>query len=243
MDHLGIALALGLALGLRHAMDPDHIAAVSAVVSRSPRFATSWLLGACWGLGHALTLFLAGAGVIALKGAIPAFWDAALEFSAAAMLVALGSWNLRGLKTRRDGGLLEHSHPHAHDGEHAHRHAAAAPVEHAHVHAHSPLEALLRAAGAAGSLRAFGIGALHGLAGSSAAVLLAAAAIGGPRASIAYLAVFVAGTFAGMLWLSAIMGLAMARAAERWSIEDRIVPGAGAVSLSLGLYMMYRAVF
>lgn len=240
MRHLGAVLALGFALGLRHALDPDHLAAVAAIVSRSRRFGASWLLGAFWGLGHTATVFAAGCAIILLRLGVPERLGAAFEFLVGAMLAALGLMNLYG----RGLGLLgirEHAHEHAHGDGHAHAHRGAESGQHSHRHAHSErLESLMRTAGKAQLARAFGAGLVHGLAGSTAVALLVLAAIPEPRGAVAYLAVFGLGTLLSMAGLSTAMEAAMLWAARRFELGRALVSGAGAVSLGLGLYIMYE---
>src|SRR6059058_301066 len=98
-------LGLGLILGLRHALDPDHIAAVSTIVSESRSVRRSSLIGTFWGLGHTVSLFVAGVLVITLKVQISdrvALW---MEFAVALMLIFLGLKatlrSLRGWKLHR----------------------------------------------------------------------------------------------------------------------------------------------
>ncbi|MBI4385807.1 MAG: high-affinity nickel-transport family protein [Elusimicrobia bacterium] len=246
MTSLGLAVTLGFVLGLRHAMDPDHIVAVSTFVSRGRRFGSSWLLGACWGLGHTATVFIAGAPVILLKWTVPPTLESGLELVVGMMLVALGVANLRSFLAGA-GGAREHSHEHAH-GDPRHRHhvggdgSHGGEAAHVHPHAHSPaLEALRTRIDGRLGLRSFSVGVVHGLAGSSAIALMVPAAIPEPRAGLAYLAVFGLGTLVGMVALSALMEWGMLRALARWRAERWLVSGSGAVSLAIGLYIMYRS--
>src|SRR5271170_4503168 len=121
---LAIAL-LGLLLGMRHATDPDHVIAVTTILSRERRLAVAARIGVVWGLGHTLTVLLVGAAIIVFKIAIPARLGLAMEFAVAVVLILLGvgaAANLiRGATTRmrggssRDDGLVVHAHAHAHD--------------------------------------------------------------------------------------------------------------------------------
>src|SRR2546421_2600836 len=156
-------LGLGLVLGLRHALEPDHVAAVSTIVSESKSLRRSSLIGTFWGLGHTVALLLVGIFVIALKFQISprlALW---MEFIVALMLILLGSRAL--LKSLRDYKV--HVHRHTHDGtEHIHVHLHR-PGEHRHGHRH------LIKVGA----RPFFIGLVHGMAGSGALTILVLATI------------------------------------------------------------------
>lgn len=97
-------LGLGLLLGLRHAADPDHVVAVTAIASRTRRILPAMLLGSVWGLGHTLTLFAVGAGIIVFNWAVPPRLALALEFCVALALVVVGLLNL-GRHGRRDSEL------------------------------------------------------------------------------------------------------------------------------------------
>ena len=101
-------LALGLVLGLRHAADPDHVVAVTAITARTRRATPAALLGAVWGLGHTLTLFLVGVAIIVFNWTVPPRVGLTLEFIVALALVIVGLWNLRGGRhSHDDAGLGE----------------------------------------------------------------------------------------------------------------------------------------
>lgn len=239
MHSLIPALGLGFLLGLRHATDSDHLVAMSTLVSRSKRFGASWLFGALWGLGHSLTIFVVGVLIVGLKIAIPERIGAGLEFSVGVMLFALGIANIAGFGLNQLG-IHEHSHEHEH-GEGHHHHPDGDPVRaHSHTHAHSPaIESVAKAAGANQLWRSFGVGLVHGLAGSSAVALLVLAAIPGLASQLLYLALFGVGTLAGMMGLSTIMEGAFFLAVRRFNVERWIAAGSGYVSAGFGLYIMY----
>lgn len=88
------AVALGFVLGLRHALDPDHLVAVSALVARNRSPWTASWLGASWGLGHATTLLAVGALLIALRVTVPESFTLSFEVAVGALLVLLGVANL-----------------------------------------------------------------------------------------------------------------------------------------------------
>src|SRR5207245_122950 len=170
MTTLGPAVALGFVLGLQHATDADHLVAVATIVTRSRRFRDGVLVGVLWGLGHAVTLTLAGGGVILLNVTLPEALTTGLELMVAAAIVALGVFRLRDALREFGGaapghlladhdhgeGAAFHSHPHEHGGH-----------VHAHPHDH-PEPSLLSVLGGARpvALRALGIGAPAGPAGS-----------------------------------------------------------------------------
>ena len=243
MQTLIPALGVGFLLGLRHATDPDHLVAMSTLVSRSKRFGASWLLGVLWGLGHSLTIFAVGVLIIGLKIGVPSRVGASLEFSVGVMLFALGVANIAGFGLGRLG-IREHVHEHGHDHEHGethHHHPGAEPRgPHSHLHAHSPaVESLAAGAGRTQLWRSFGVGLVHGLAGSSAVALMVLAAIPGLGSQLAYLALFGVGTLAGMMGLSTAMEGALFLALRRMDVQRWVAAASGYVSLGFGLYIMY----
>jgi high-affinity nickel-transport protein len=245
MRDLASILALGFFLGMRHSADPDHVVAVSTIVARNKKWGASWLLGAVWGLGHTVTIFVVGVALIVFKVAIPPRVGLGMEFSVGLVLVALGLFNMAG-HSLGTLGLTVHSHPHDdRDGEHAHLHAHG--DRHAHAHAHlrevklSWLRSIVRDAGAFQLIRSGAVGLVHGLAGSAAVALLVLAAIPEPRAAVFYLLVFGAGTLAGMLLMSAAMEYSLLSLGRRWAFADKIMTACtGLVSVAFGIWVLYR---
>src|SRR5262245_1069375 len=127
MDSSVAALVYGFILGLRHALDPDHLVAVTTIVSEHRSLRRSSLVGTVWGLGHTLTLVVSGLVVILLKVSIPKNIETLLEVGVAAMLIILGALLL--VRLARNRGLQVHVHSHSHD----HEGTAAA---HTHLHLH-----------------------------------------------------------------------------------------------------------
>jgi len=105
------AVLLGFALGIRHAADPDHVAAVAALVARHHRAGVAASIGAAWGIGHSLTIVLVGGVLVAMRIAVPASFAIGAELLVAAILIALGVANLRSL---RHGATSAASHAAAH---------------------------------------------------------------------------------------------------------------------------------
>ncbi len=217
------ALGLGFLLGLTHALDADHVAAVGTLVSETAGLRKSSLLGASWGVGHSASLLAAGLLVLGLRLAIPPRLSAAAEFAVGLMLVGLGVraiWNV--LREKR-----LHWHVQEHYG-----------VRHLHIHAHALADGAGRGHVHSFRLqrRPFLIGTLHGLAGSGPLTLLVLSTLSSPLAGFAYLGLFSLGSIAGMTLLSGLLSLPMAYALERGAAFDRQVRMvAGAVSLVLGL--------
>jgi hypothetical protein len=218
------ALGLGLLLGLRHALDADHIAAVSALVTRERSVVRSCVLGAFWGAGHTAALLAAGAGMIAFRLTIAPAVEAALERVVGLVLVLLGGHVL----LRTLGALVVHGHEHTHGAAtHRHVHLHLGSTEGAHVH-------LVRLGG-----RPFLVGLLHGLAGSAALMLLVLGTIPSPVGALAYILVFGLGSTAGMLLLSGLVGLPFALATQRAEgLRTALQVGAGLASVALGVWML-----
>jgi hypothetical protein len=216
-------LALGFALGLRHATDADHVVAVTTLVSRerSPRAAIA--LGALWGLGHSLTLLVVGGAIVVFGLVVPPRLGLSMEFSVAVMLIILGTLNLTGAGDRLRQGT-------------------------SHAHAHSSAEPSTWTTTAFGVLRRGSrsvlIGVVHGLAGSAAVALLVLTTLDQASWALAYLGVFGFGTVAGMMLITATMALPIKLAMERFSNAERVMARAtGALSLAFGIFLAYRIGF
>jgi hypothetical protein len=221
---LATPLGLGLLLGLRHALDADHVAAVSTLVGQHRSVARSALLGAFWGAGHTLALLAAGTGVFALRVTISAEVERGLETAVAVVLMLLGGHAL----LKASGTLVLHAHEHAHDGwthRHVHVHAGSAGSGHVHV---------FRLGG-----RPFLVGLLHGLAGSAALTLLVLTTIPSPLGGLLYIVLFGIGSTAGMLLLSGLIGIPFALSAGRAPrVGAALQVLAGAVSMLLGGWLL-----
>ena len=243
-------LGLGFLLGMRHATDPDHVVAVSTIVARTKKLGTAWLLGAVWGLGHTVTIFLVGVAIILFKVSIPPRIGLSMEFCVGLVLIALGILNVAGYGL---GSLGLKTHRHAHDPrDPEHSHLLLEPAKDAHGHSHphvheADLGWLTRHARRAGLFqlaRSGAVGLVHGLAGSAAVALLVLAAIPGPREAVLYLLIFGLGTLVGMLLLSTLMELCMAYLARWWKwAEWGLTAGTGLLSLAFGLYLVYQLGF
>lgn len=201
-------LGLGLALGIRHATDPDHVVAVMAISSRTRRWLPAAGLGAVWGLGHTLTLFVVGALIILFNLTVPPRLGLALELAVAIALIAVGALNLG----------HRHRGP---DGEGGHEIARPAP----------PLLAG----------RAFGVGLVHGLAGSAAVALLVLSLIHDPLQACGYLLVFGLGTLIGMVLVTTGFAAPFALAVRRWpGLDHGIRFATGALSIVFGLWLAWH---
>src|SRR3954452_2907489 len=182
-------LGLGFLLGMQHALEADHIAAVSSIAARRTEIADIVKHGLTWGLGHTLTLFAFACIAILLGHAMPEAFTRPIETGVGIMLVGLGAHVLWRLWRDR-----VHFHPHAHaDGTvhlHAHSHAGET-VSHAgapHAHAHA----------SGFRWRTLLVGLMHGMAGSAALLLLTASQAPNAAIGIGYVALFGVGSMVGM---------------------------------------------
>jgi ABC-type nickel/cobalt efflux system permease component RcnA len=184
-------------------MDPDHLVAVATIVTGECRLRRGASIGLLWGVGHTVTVMLAGTAIIGLNLTVPRQVGAGLELLVAVMLVVLGLTRLRelwrDLKTA-DPGQLVADHAHGHEEvlhSHAHPHGAR-PAERLHLHPSRPLLAALTSGHGRWAVRSVLVGAVHGLAGSAVVALLVLATIHSSWGAFLYLAVFGLGTIAGM---------------------------------------------
>ncbi len=245
-------LAIGLFLGMRHATDPDHVIAVSTIVSRERTIAKAGLIGILWGAGHTVTILAVGAGITLFGLAIPARVGLTMEFSVGLMLILLGLLNLLGAMKWLSEKFAP-AHP-PHSGEHVHVHGHGEHV-HFHRHTHGPgeehhgaslppprwMRASFARLGLYQSLRPLLIGIVHGLAGSAAVALLVLGTIRESHLGVLYLLVFGVGTIAGMMLITAAMALPFSFAGYRLAWLNRsLVTGSGFLSLAFGLFVSYH---
>ncbi|WP_053362637.1 sulfite exporter TauE/SafE family protein [Bacillus sp. FJAT-27251] len=217
-------LALGFLLGIRHALEPDHVIAVSTIASQSKKLWHASLAGVFWGIGHTVTLFVVGLVVILMKNEISQQWAMSLEFLVGIMLVYLGVKTILSFNTI-------HFHKHEHDGEnHAHLHSRQKSGAHGHNHRHTYTSHL-------GSMF---VGLVHGLAGSGAMVLLTMGTVNSVVEAAIYILIFGAGTVIGMLFFTTIIGIPFVLSKKRRSVSRTFGLITGAISTVFGLYYMYN---
>lgn len=243
-------IAVGFFLGMRHATDPDHVIAVTTIVSRQRNLLKAAFTGIFWGIGHTLTIFVVGAAIILFGVVIPARIGLSMELSVGLMLIVLGAINIASfLRTARAvapaaQSEMVHSHAHTHgDVTHDHPHAH----EVAHSHDHQSLTWLDRAFGKIGlyqQLRPLVIGIVHGLAGSAAVALLILTTIRNPRWALVYLLVFGLGTVAGMMLITMSIASAFKFFGNRHeNFSHWLGLASGVVSLAFGLFLAYQMGF
>ena len=212
---------LGSLLGMRHALEPDHLAAVSTFVTGERTSARAAWLGACWGLGHALTLLAAGAVLVVLRAELPASASDGFEFSVALMLVGLG---LRAIYHAARQGADGPAHLH-HHGRLVHVHPGAS------AHVHVGRWTLAR--------RPLLIGAVHGLAGSGALTALVLATLPSTVARLTYMLLFGLGSTVGMAAVSGVLGWPLGHLARHRTLARSVSLTVGCVSTILGLFWGY----
>lgn len=243
---------LGFFLGMRHATDPDHVIAVTTIVTRHRTTGGAAMIGALWGVGHTLTILVVGGGIILLGWVIPPRVGLSLELSVGVMLIILGLMNLTGVLHRITETVTPasgppetvHAHPHSHgDYVHAHVHAHE-PEAHPHAPDQTPLARLDRWLGRLGlyqAVRPLVVGVVHGLAGSAAVALLVLTTIGNTAWSIVYLLIFGVGTIVGMMLITAAIAWPFAYAGSRFSrLPRQLRVASGVLSLVVGLVLAYR---
>jgi ABC-type nickel/cobalt efflux system permease component RcnA len=223
-------LGLGFIFGLKHALDADHVVAVSTIVSEHKSLSKSSLIGAFWGLGHTASLFLIGLFIILLRLTIPPKLALLMELGVAIMLVLLGSniiWKFFKeekihVHTHEHGGIT-HTHIHLHEGE-----------EETHDHHH-----FIKF----GS-KPFLVGMVHGVAGSAALMLLVLTTIPSPLAGLLYILIFGIGSVGGMLIMSSLISLPFVFTANRFAVvNERIKALAGVLSITFGLFLAWQIGF
>lgn len=226
-----LILLISVALGLRHASDPDHVAAVTTLVASGKsrnKIGRAGFTGFSWALGHGTTLIIVGLPLIVFSRFLPEPIVRIAETLIGLIIVLLAAQLL--LKWRR-GAFHLHEHEHEQEGQeechrHLHQHASKSGEEtHAHTHA----------AGQRTPLSAYGVGLVHGIGGSAGVVLLLLSTIPSTATAIAALFVYAGGTAVSMTLLSAVFGLGLSRKPVARNFE-RVAPVLGVLALVFGLW-------
>lgn len=214
-------------MGARHALDADHLAAVSTLVADRRDWRASGWIGFWWGCGHTAMLLAVGLAVLLLNLTIPAALAQGFEFLVGAMLVALGGSLCAALI--REGW---HLHRHDHDGvAHVHWHSHRRGAAHQHSHEAPPARPLV-------------VGMVHGLAGSAALMLLVVASIHSVWEGLAYIVVFGLGSIAGMVGVGLLIGYPLAATGASGPAARLVVRGLASLgSIGLGLTLMAKIAF
>jgi len=245
-------IALGFFLGMRHATDPDHVIAVSTIVSRQRSIRHAALIGVLWGLGHTITILVVGSAIILFGLVIPPRVGLTMELSVGLMLILLGILNLSGIMQWITENVTplqmgQHSHPHGHgDFVHTHPHGHS-PERHGYSEEATSVGWLDRIFGRLGFyqiVRPLAVGTVHGLAGSAAVALLVLTTIRVPSWAVLYILVFGIGTVAGMMLITAAIAIPFKFSETRFSRLNRgLGLVSGLVSLAFGLFIVYQMGF
>jgi ABC-type nickel/cobalt efflux system permease component RcnA len=223
-------LGLGFLIGMKHALEADHVAAVATLATGNRSLNETTRLGVAWGLGHTITLFLVGTTVLLADTIVPEQVAMILEFTVGIMLAMLGLDVMIRMSRRK-----AHFHTHVHGGDqhfHAHRHTTQGHDDNTpHGHAHPrglPLRALF-------------VGLVHGLAGSAALVVLTLSTIKSLWLGLTYMALFGIGSVVGMAILSCAIAVPLRFTANRltWAWRGLTV-SVGAVTMVLGVSIAWR---
>ena len=221
-------LGVGFLIGLKHATEADHLAAVSTIVSERKSLLSSMFIGGVWGLGHTISLVIAGVFVLLLDFQISEQTERMLEFGVGVMLVLLG---LNVLRKIVQGGTLHF---------HAHEHGARQHV-HAHLHELGAADEPNTHHGFSFSPRALVIGMIHGLAGSAALMLLVIPTIDSRPLGLLYIVIFGIGSIGGMMLMSLLVGLPFSLTALRFNRFNSLLQSvAGLISVGLGFFIIYE---
>jgi nitrile hydratase accessory protein len=205
--------ALGSLLGMQHAFEPDHLAAVATLMTGEPTSTKAAWLGACWGLGHTLTLLAAGTALVVFRSEMPASATMAFELGVVLMLLGFGA---RAIYQAACNRLPRRTHSHA-------RPATSRLVD---IDRWTLARPLL-------------VGAVHGLAGSGALTALVVAALPSTMTRLGYLALFGVGSTLGMVALSGLLGWQIARMGSDRAIVRTFSLAVGCASTVLGLFWGY----
>lgn len=219
---LGLVLLVSALLGLRHASDPDHLAAVTTLIASEKdhdKVRKAGLMGLAWGAGHGTTLVLIGLPLVLFNRYLPEVVQRAAETLIGAIIILLAVRLL--LRWRR--GLF-HAHAHAHDGD-----------KHRHVHSHARDEAHEHEHAGRTPLGAYGVGLVHGIGGSGGLTLLLLSTISDKAQATGALLLFAAGTAVSMALLSTAFGLAIAGGPVGKNFE-RVAPVLGVLGVAFGAW-------
>jgi high-affinity nickel permease len=226
-------LGLGFLLGMQHALEADHIAAVSSIAARRSDVADIVKHGLTWGLGHTLTLFAFAGAAILLGHAIPDTLARPIETAVGVMLIGLGAHVLWRLWRDR---VHFHAHHHSDGTQHIHVHShAGESLPHRaspHRHAHGF------------RWRSLLVGLMHGMAGSAALLVLAVAQVANPAAGMAYVLLFGVGSMLGMGALSVVIAVPLAVSARWLTWANRALQAmVGAITIAIGAMTIYSTAF
>jgi nickel/cobalt exporter len=229
-----LVAGIGLLLGMRHSTDPDHVIAVTTIVTRLRTLRHASFVGMLWGVGHTLTIFIVGSAIILFDLVIPPRIGLSMEFAVALMLIVLGVLNLTGVLawfTRRATPASAESQ-------------GVTEARAAGSNSERVLDRVLSRFGTYQLVRPLVIGIVHGLAGSAAVALLVLATIHNPVWAIGYLLLFGLGTIAGMMLMTAVIAMPVVWTGKSFVRLNRYMCAtSGIVSVAFGLFLVYQIGF
>ncbi len=223
-------LFIGFLIGMRHALEADHVAAVASLATTTNSLKSAVKHGAVWGLGHSITLFLFGSIVILTDSVVPEKMALGLEFIVGIMLLVLGVDVIRRMvrdkvhfHTHQHGNNKQHFHAHKHKNETVHD-----SKQHQHKHTSTfPRRALF-------------VGLMHGMAGSAALILLTLQTVSSPVTGLIYMLLFGIGSIVGMAALSVIIAIPLRRSAKGLTWLHNSLQGVmGIATIALGSSLIY----
>ncbi len=223
-------LFLGLLLGMRHALEADHLAAVAAISSKEQTIKATIRHGAVWGLGHTTTLFIFGSIVIWMDTIIPEDMANHLEYAVGIMLILLGLDVIRRLINNR---IHYHTHQHQHENPHFHAHSHAGEADHKtsqHQHIHPekfPVRTLF-------------IGLMHGMAGSAALILLTLHTLNSNWLSMLYMLLFGIGSIIGMALISIVIAIPLKASSRLTWLHNGLQASIGSFTLIFGIIIVMK---
>jgi sulfite exporter TauE/SafE len=196
-------LSIGFMLGIKHALEPDHIIGVSTIASQSKKLSKSALAGVFWGIGHTVTLLIVGMGLIFLKSDIPVKYAMSLEFLVGIMLVYFGLSSIYNKEK---------------------------------IHSDTHRQSYVKFSYG----KSLFMGFIHGLAGSTALVLLTMSTVDNLLEGGLYILVFGAGTVVSMLFFTTLIGIPFIMSANKKTFNKPLIQLTGVLSTIFGLYYMYN---
>ena len=231
--HVMSTLGLGFLIGMQHATEIDHVAAVCSIASRKTGVTSISRHGLFWGIGHTLTLLRVGGTCLMMRTSLPDNIASRLEFVVGVMLIGLGTHVLYRLWHDR---VHFHAHHHGKGATHFHAHShRAESINHlASAHQHDHLDKL--------PWRTLAVGLVHGMAGSAALVVLTAASIESPWWGLAYIVSFGIGTAAGMASLSAVIAAPITLTARSLTFANRALQALiGLFTCAIGIRILMES--
>lgn len=224
---------LGFLIGMQHAMEADHVAAVASLATRNRSVGETTRQGLAWGAGHALTLFIFGGIIVVMDTLVPERFAQGLELAVGVMLLLLGADVFHRLFRERI-----HFHKHRHgDSVHFHAHSHTSGLPHAEdSHQHEHLEKF--------PLRALFVGMMHGMAGSAALIILALNSVTSIGLGLLYIALFGLGSILGMAMLAMVISLPLRYSSRSFTwAHNGLKIAVGVITIGLGARLIYEVGF